>query len=626
MQNKDEMHPDDKRNMIIFIVASLIVWIAFDNYLLRPKMEEVRAAQQKIQEEQERIELDPVYAEQKAAELPRPRADVIIESSRIKFRNAVLSGSILLKGGRLDDVILNNHFQTLAEKKNVAVFSPAGSLHPKYAGFGWLSSRKEIKVPNADSVWRVRGSADLTPDKPLTLSWDNGQGFVFERQFSMDDNFLINVTQRVINNSDQDVKFYPYSLIVQHGYPADFEGKFVVHEGPIGYIGDELIEIQYRKMAKAKQKPMTSSQGWIGISEHYWFSALIPSQGEESEYRFVYREGPEGRDQYQVDLRGMGQVAGAGKAIENTVHVFVGAKNLDLLDGYETQLGTKHLDLALDFGMFYFMTKPFFHVLEFLGSKTGNFGIAIILLTILIRIGVFPLANASYRSFAKLKMIAPKMTELREKYGDDKQQLQQALVKLYEKEKVNPMAGCFPILIQIPIFFALFKVLNVAIEMRHAPFYGWIDDLSAQDPTTLFNLFGLLPYSVPGFLMIGAWPCIMLFFMLLQKQMNPPPQDKTQAMVMNFMPFFITFILAKFSAGLVIYWTFSNALSVVQQYIIMRSMGVEVRFWGHEEAAQKEAEAKEKEEEEKKADETESKVEEIKEISPPKPKKKKKKK
>ena len=460
--------------------------------------------------------------------------------------------------------------------------------------------------------------------------------------------YLFTVKQRVINNSGREVTLFPFSLVAQHGLPEDLYGRWIVHEGPIGYIDGELTELSYKKIQDKPLKEVNAAEGWIGMTEHYWLTSLFPEVKEGNQFRFLFKE-PEAEGQlptFQVDVMGAARSIAAGETTENTTHFFAGPKKLSLLEDYEKQLELKHMDLSVDFGMYYFMTKPLYYLLHWLRDIVGNFGIAIILLTVLVRFMVFPLANKSFKSFAGLRKIAPKMTELREKYGDDREKLQAELVKLYEKEGVNPMAGCMPILIQIPIFFALFKVFQISIEMRHEPFYGWINDLSAPDPTSIFNLFGLIPWDPPQQLMIGAWPCLMLVFLIIQKKMNPPPQDKMQKVMMDFMPFFITYLLSGFAAGLVIYWTFSNALSVVQQYIIMTNMGVKPELFKskaqkEEERKMREAnvhpgmemlkddlkEAEEKFEDALFGDEEEQKAAQPpKEISKPKPKKSKKKK
>jgi YidC/Oxa1 family membrane protein insertase len=577
------MHPEDKKNLIIFILIGFLVYFVYDHYFIQPKLEALKAAQ--IEKENnlanEQFSIDDGLINE--VEVTREEA-IGSGGSRYKLDNGTIFGSILLKGGRIDDISLKNYFQELEKENNVVLFSPNGTAHARYAEFGWVSSDSNVKLPNSKTLWRIKSSNKnkvINSENRLVLEWNNGSGLVFEREITIDKNYLIKVKQRVFNKSNKKIQLSPYSLISQHGIPKDFEGKFVVHEGPIAYVGDELTEISYKKMAEKKSETLQSFNGWIGFSEKYWFSSLIPEQGDLTKYRFVYTSPrtEQGKERYQVDVLGAVRDISAGDFTEVSTNLFIGAKEMKVLEEYEKNKGFHHFDLAVDFGLYYFLTKPLLFFLSFLAEKIGSFGIAILCLTVLVRLAVFPLAQKSFKSFAKLREIAPEMKELRDKYGDDKTKLQEKLVKLYEKEKVNPMAGCLPILIQIPIFFALFKVLSVSIEMRHAPFYGWIKDMSVADPTSFLNLFGLLPYEAPGFLTIGAWPCIMLVFLLIQKSLNPPAQDKTQAFIMNTMPFFITLILANFAAGMVIYWTFSNALSILQQYILMRSMGQEIHLF-----------------------------------------------
>jgi len=575
---KEKMHPEDKRNFVIFIVLSLLIWISFDHFILKPKYEKLQAAREAelAQTAQESPDLNSAATEDDGKKYPREEA--LAWSPRIDIRNDAVAGSIALRGGRIDDLSLLRYSRTLNSAERFPLLSPARTERPKYVEFGWVASEGSLNLPDKDSLWRAEGGKILAPGAPVTLGWDNGQGLRFERRIEIDDNYMMTVTQRVTNNGGGRVVLFPYALVAEQDLPEDFSGAMIVQEGPMGYVGGELHEHPYVKMPKDPTQELKASTGWTGISEKYWFTGLIPEQQDLKTFRFIYTppKGKDGRHKYQADYVGAGKSMAPGESAETVTHVFAGAKETRLLATYEKSLPVHHFDLVVDFGLYYFLTKPFYYVLEFLGRATGSFGVAIILLTVIVRMAVFPLANTSYRSFARLKQIAPHMKELREKFGDDKEKLQAELVKLYEREKVNPMAGCFPILLQIPIFFALYKVLSLAIEMRHAPFFGWVHDLSARDPTSVFNLFGLLAWQPPDALMIGGWSCLMLAAMLVQKRMNPPPQDPTQAMMINFMPFFITYILSKFAAGLVIYWTLSNILSVAQQYIIMRRMGVEV--------------------------------------------------
>lgn len=573
MQNREQMHPQDMRNLILFMVLSVALWMAYDHFIIAPKKEAMQAAQVEMQKQ--------VASGAIKEEKTLPRDTVIGQSKRIKIDNPAVFGTINLTGGRLDDLHLKNYYTEAGGDETVTMLSPAMSEHPRYIEMGWVPASGDIKTPGGDTPWQAVGNTDLTPETPITLRWNNGAGITFERTISVDENYGFTMKQSVVNNSGKTVSLHPYALVVEHGIPKDYSGRWVIHEGPIGYIGDELVEHAYKDVQKKGIEQYTATQGWIGITEKYWLSAIIPLAGEQTTYRFAHTppKGINGKDHYQADVLGAARDVGVGERVSTETRIFAGAKQLDLLGQYEEQWQVPHFDLAVDFGLFYFLTRPFAWLLHLFHSWVGNFGIAIIMLTFVVRSAVFPLANTSYRSFGQLRKVSPQMYELREKYKDDKQTLQQELVKLYQKEKVNPMAGCLPIVVQIPIFFALFKVLSNTLEMRHAPFFGWIQDLSAPDPTSIFNLFGVIPWDPPHQLMIGVWPCLMLITMILQRKMNPPPQDKTQAMIIAAMPWLMVYVLSGFASGLVIYWTFSNILAVTQQYIIMRSMGVDIHLF-----------------------------------------------
>lgn len=579
----DQMHPDDRRNLIIFILVAVAIYFAYDHFLMQPKLAAMRAAQVAAQSNVA-ISPDSAAAETQTV---RSREDIVADGARVKIDNGSVFGTIPTKGGRIDDLQLKTYFKTLGGTEHVPVLAPAGTSHPRFAEFGWVSEDSKIRLPGKDTVWTVRGNDALSKDASVTMEWANGQGLTFTRTISVDDKYMVTVKQGVTNNGASEVTLYPYAYVAGIGIPEGFSKQTIAHEGPIGYLGDKLHEVKYKDLDEKGALEFAAAKGWIGITEKYWLTTIVPEQGEMVKYRFVATPAAEGKSRYQADMRGAGREIAPGASVESVSRLFAGAKEVRVLDRYEREYAIPHFDLAVDFGLYYFLTKPFFYLLSFLWHVTGNFGVAIVIFTILLRGAMFPLNNTSYRSFAKLKKIAPQMTELRDQYKDDKQKLQQEMVALYTREKVNPAAGCVPILLQIPIFFALYKVLSVTIEMRHAPFFGWIHDLSAMDPTTVFNLFGLIPWEPPLFLMIGAWPCLMLLAMLVQRSMNPPPQDPVQAKMIQLMPYFMTFIMARFASGLVIYWTVSNILSIIQQYIIMRSMGVEVKFFHRPEAEKK---------------------------------------
>jgi YidC/Oxa1 family membrane protein insertase len=607
-QPKNEMHPNDKKNLIIFIVASLLIWYAFDHFVIAPRME-AHEAEAKMQAAQEVAAGGSSLAEIPTAKIV-PREEALNENARITIDTPDLAGSIALIGSRIDDIVLKNYFTELHGDKRVVLMSPAGTESPHYAEIGWLAGTDGLKVPGRDTLWSIKGGdGKLTPASPVTLAWSNGAGLSFERQISIDANYLMTVRETVTNTGKDSVTLYPYSLLARRGVPKG-HGKGIGYEGPIGYIGTELQEISYGDLEDEREQSFAGKNGWIGFGEKYWLSSLLPEQTSSHLFRFSSQPDPSGkadRSLYQVDIRGEARVIAPNATSEVTTNLFVGAKKVSLLDAYEEKLGVQHFDLAVDFGVLYFLTKPLYFLLTLFNGWVGNFGVAIILLTIAVRGAVYPLANTSYRSFAMLRKIAPRMTEIRVKYGSDKQRLQQELVKLYETEKVNPMAGCLPLLLQIPIFFAVYKVISISVEMRHAPFFGWIHDLSERDPLSIFNLFGLLPFDVPTFMQIGPWSIVMLAMMLVQKHLNPPPQDQIQRDIANFMPWVMTYVLASFPSGLVIYWAFGNLLSVIQQSYIMRSLGVPLYLFSpeaakahHEELDKRVKEAGEKAQEEKK--------------------------
>ena len=406
----------------------------------------------------------------------------------------------------------------------------------------------------------------------VILTWDNGAGLVFKRTIAVDANYMFTITQEIINKSPKAETFASYGLISRWGTPetTDF---YILHEGLLGVFDDTLDEIDYDDIQSDKVVQKKSTGGWIGITDKYWLAALVPNQKDPINARFLYNKINKS-DTYQVDFVGPAQTVAPGARIQTESQLFAGAKQVRLLDAYEQQFGVKRFDLAIDFGWFYFLTKPIFYALLWLSDRVINLGLAILILTIGIKIAFFPLANKSYVSMSKMKKLQPKMVQIRERVGDDKMRMQQEMMELYKKEKVNPASGCLPILVQIPVFFALYKVLFVTIEMRHAPFYGWIDDLSAKDPTNLFTLFGLIPWAPPDFLSIGIWPIIMGVTMFLQQKLNPQPADPVQAKIFMFLPLFFTFLLSTFPAGLVIYWAWNNLLSILQQWVIMRRMGI----------------------------------------------------
>jgi len=501
------------------------------------------------------------------------RAAALEAAPRIAVRTPTIQGSISTIGARIDDVVLINYQESLDPNSDpIHLLEPTNFAKPYYAEFGWVAAQgAEVELPGPKTPWTA-DATELTPSSPVTLSWTNRQGLVFTRTIAIDDGYLFTLTDRVENAGDAALELYPYGLISRGGTPATID-FFILHEGPLGVFDGTLTEVNYEDLQEEGGQDAASVGGWIGITDKYWLAALVP--GQDATWSYNFRHSIRNQDdRYQVDYLGQATTVPAGGELTSTTHFFAGAKQLSLLDRYEAELGVANFDLAIDFGWFYFLTKPFFIGLTWLNGILGNFGLAILALTVVIKLVFFPLANKSYKSMAKMKELTPKLQEMREKYGDDRQRLNEEMMALYKREKVNPAAGCLPILIQIPVFFALYKVLFVSIEMRHSPFYGWIQDLSAPDPTTLFNLFGLIPWDPPQMLMIGAWPVIMGLTMFLQQKLNPQPADPIQAKVFLFLPILFTFLLSQFAAGLVIYWTWNNLLSILQQWVIMRRMGV----------------------------------------------------
>jgi YidC/Oxa1 family membrane protein insertase len=575
-----QMHPQDMKNMMLFAVLAVAVFLLFDQYVLKAK----------IAGKHDQV-VSATRASTKDAEEIQPLATVLAETQRITIDTPQLQGSMPVTGGRIDDIVLKNYKVEEGKPDGIRLLSPPQTDFPYYVESGWISE-SATGLPDKNTVWQLASASNLTgltPTSPVTLIYDNGAGLAFARKYTVDKNFLVTVTQSVTNNSDKAVDLAPYTAIAHRGLPATKEASAVAHVGPVIYAGDELLEVPYKKMDKQGERTLEGATGWAGITDKYWLVSILPEQQDAKIFRMVYSapKTPGARALYQTDVTEKAFEVAPGKSIEITTNLFIGAKQAGMLQDYAKQLQVHNFDLAVDFGMLFFLTKPFYWLLSHFYHWIGNFGVAILLLTVMIRVAIFPLANTSFKAFAMMKKVAPQMAEIREKYGADKTQMQQEIIKLYEREKVNPMAGCLPLLVQIPIFFAMYKVIYITIEMRHAPFFGWITDLSAPDPTTLFNLFGLIPWTPPSFLpMIGIWPCLMLIFLLVQQKLHPPPPDSTQRAMMMYMPYFMTFILAGFPAGLVVYWTFSNCLSVFQQMLIMRMMGVPIHLFGETDEAQ----------------------------------------
>ena len=506
---------------------------------------------------------DAPSLEQKETQITISRDDALKQSERIQFENENIIGSISLKGASIDDLTFKNYKVTLDNEKRVTLLGPRNIKEGYLIDSGFVTSDKNVDVPNSDTIWSIEGNNKLTDGSPIKLSWSNEQGLKFEKIISLDDKYLFTVKQKIINESNNKYDFYSYGQIIRNEIPEiiDF---LILHEGLIATLDDELIEEDYDDIQEKKFTKI-AKKGWLGISDKYWITSLIPPKDKEFKTTFDYK------NKFRANFISTDPLALNEKSsIEEELQIIVAAKRVDVIDGYAEKLNIDKFDLVIDWGFLYFITKPLFYGIDYFFKLLGNYGLAIIAITICIRLVFFPLANFSFKSMAKMKVLQPEMVRLKELHKNDKMKLQQEMMALYKKEKVNPMSGCLPILVQIPVFFALYKVLFVTIEMRQMPFYGWIHDLSERDPTSIFNIFGLLPYNVPSFLVIGAWPVAMGVSMWVQQKLNPAPTDAMQAKIFMFFPLFLTVILAPFPSGLVIYWTINNILTMAQQVFIMR--------------------------------------------------------
>jgi len=495
------------------------------------------------------------------------RGDALKQNTRVQFENNSVVGSISLKGAAIDDLTFKEYNIELGGNDKVTLLSPRNVEDGYLIESGFVTTNKNIDVPDASTVWEISGNKKLTNNSPIKLTWSNSQGITFEKYISLDDQFLFTVKEKIINKSNKSYNFYSYGQIIRNKLP-EISGFYILHEGFLSVLDDQLIEEDYDDI-QDKKFSQTAQKGYVAISDKFWVTSIIPPNGKEFKTTFDYKN--KFRANY-ISTKGI--EVNANSSIEEKIQIIVAAKRVNVIDGYAKNLNINKFDLAIDWGFMYFITKPLFFVLDYFFKLLGNYGLAIIAVTVCIRLAFFPLANFSFKSMGKMKLLAPEMARLKELHKDDKMKLQQSMMALYKKEKVNPMSGCLPILVQIPVFFALYKVLFVTIEMRHMPFYGWIHDLSDRDPTSLFNVFGLIPWDPPSFLLIGAWPIIMGITMFIQQKLNPTPPDPIQAKIFMFFPVFLTVILAPFPAGLVIYWSFNNIFTMIQQYIVQRKMTI----------------------------------------------------
>ena len=550
----------DSKNVIAAIALSSAVIVLWSLFFI-PEQQTIN--QDLVEKEKIEKNTDTPSLDQKEKVVALSRDDALIQNERIEFENDNVIGSISLKGATIDDLTFKNYKVNLDEEKKVTLLGPRNITEGYLIESGFVTSDKNVEIPNSNTIWSFDGNDKLTIKSPIKLYWTNEQGLRFEKEISIDDKYLFTIKQKIINQSDKKYDFYSYGQIIRNEIP-DIIDFLILHEGLIATLDDELFEEDYDDIQEKKFSKV-AKKGWLGISDKYWITSLIPPKNKEFKTTFDYK------NKFRANFIATKPLAlNENSFVEEELKVIVAAKRVDVIDGYAESLNIEKFDLVIDWGFLYFITKPLFYGIDYFFKLLGNYGLAIIAITICIRLAFFPLANFSFRSMAKMKALQPEMVRLKELHKDDKMKLQQSMMALYKKEKVNPMSGCLPILVQIPVFFALYKVLFVTIEMRQMPFYGWIHDLSERDPTSIFNIFGLLPYDVPSFLIIGAWPVAMGVSMWVQQKLNPAPTDPMQAKIFAFFPLFLTVILAPFPSGLVIYWTVNNILTMAQQVFIMR--------------------------------------------------------
>ncbi|MFZ3005082.1 MAG: membrane protein insertase YidC [Phenylobacterium sp.] len=580
------MQDNSNRNTIIFVVSAMALLLAYQFLVMGPrtKAREAELARNPPAATAQMQAQQLTKAPPTAAEALVSRQTAAAASPRVRIETPALSGSVSLRGARLDDLYLKQYRETVAKgSPPVELLRPEGAQHAQFAEFGWAGANVP-GLPTAATVWTQTQGSTLAPGAPITLQTTNGAGLTFTRQISVDDRFMFTLSDTVANTGASAVTLAPYGSVQRQGVPSDIGTNSIVHEGAVGWLGEELRLIKFKKWAKDGGSTIATTGGWAGITDKYWLAALIPAQNEAVQSQFrVTKAG--GVDIFEANYVGAARVINPGRQITETQRFFGGAKTVPVLKAYETTLGVPRFDQAVDWGMFWFITRPLFQFLEFIHGHVGNFGIAILLLTVAVKVVFFPLANKSYESITKMKKVQPQIEALRAKYKDDPTKQQTELMALYQKEKINPVTGCLPMLLQIPVFYALYKVLTVTIEMRHAPFFGWIQDLSARDPSTIWTLFGLIPWNpaaapligglLDGSLHIGALALAYGVTMWLTTAMNPPVGDPIQQKIFQFMPIIFTFIMAPFAVGLLIYWTWSNVLTIGQQYIIMRRFKVD---------------------------------------------------
>jgi YidC/Oxa1 family membrane protein insertase len=563
----------DNKNVFVAIALSMSVLLFWGAFFETPKEEgqNLKTSNQIQQKTEDTLKPNTNQApsiNQIIVQKKLSREDSIKKSNRIKIENKNIVGSISLEGGLIDDISFKNHKQKVEGNKNIEFLNPSQSENGFYVESGWASIGNNIKVPTKNSMWEIEGNKKLTDQSPVTIKWNNKEGIIFKKKIELDEKYLFKVNQEIQNNTSKNIELYPYAQITRNKIPDDIQNFYISHEGFIGVFDDELKEDDYDDIEDNKIVRETN-EGWLGITDKYWMTVLVPEKGKNFKSTFQYNNTFKANyiinDPIKINASSNGS---------NNFRLFVAAKEVDTIDTYAEAQNINKLDLVIDWGWFYFFTKPLFFVIDYLFKLSGNFGIAIVLITLAIRALFFPLANFSFRSMAKMKAVTPEMTRLKELHKDDKVKLQQEMMALYRKEKINPASGCLPVLIQIPFFFAIYKMLFISLEMRHQPFFGWVKDLSAADPTSIFNLFGLIPWDPPSFMIIGIWPILMGASMWVQQKLNPAPTDPIQAKIFAFFPLFLTIILASFPSGLVVYWTVNNILTIAQQWVINKNTTV----------------------------------------------------
>ena len=557
----------DNKNVFVAIALSMSVLLFWGAFFETPKKPVDQKDNLKNEQTSDQSSIAPTISQPEIFK-NISREESLKKSKRIKIENNNIIGSINLKGAQIDDISFKNHKQKVEGNKNIIFLNPAETENGFYIETGWTSIGNKIKIPSKDSLWSIKGNDVLNNNSPIVLQWNNGEGIVFEKKIELDDKYLFRITQKVKNNSNSSIDLYPYAQMTRNKIPDDIQNFYIQHEGFIGVFDDELKEDDYDDI-KDKKIVRESNDGWLGITDKYWMTAFVPEKGKNFKSTFLYDNGFKAN--YIINKPTTINKSSTGLS---ELRLFVSAKEVETIDGYAADQNINKFDLVIDWGWFYFFTKPLFFVIDYLFKISGNFGTAIVLLTLAIRLIFFPLANFSFRSMAKMKAVQPEMMRLKELHKDDKVKLQQEMMSLYRKEKINPASGCLPILIQIPFFFAIYKMLFISLEMRHQPFFGWIKDLSAADPTSIFNLFGLIPWDPPSFMIIGIWPILMGASMWVQQKLNPAPADPIQAKIFAFFPIFLTIILASFPSGLVVYWTVNNILTIAQQYVIVKQTTV----------------------------------------------------